>query len=37
VVLRERLYGGHVTVEGDVWPVWLDFLIAELIDAEVLT
>jgi prolyl oligopeptidase len=37
VVVRERPHGGHVTAEGDVWPVWLDFLISELMDEEELT
>ena len=33
VVLNERPHGGHAAVEGELWPVWLDFLIAELMDS----
>lgn len=32
VVVNHRPYGGHVTPEGEVWPVWLDFLLSELLD-----
>lgn len=34
VVLNERPHGGHAAVEGELWPVWLDFLIAELMDSD---
>ena len=33
VVLNERRHGGHAAPEGELWPVWLDFLIAELMDS----
>lgn len=32
VVLNERTRGGHATPEGELWPVWLDFLIAERME-----
>lgn len=34
VVLRERPHGGHVAGEGELWPVWLDFLIAEVMESD---
>jgi prolyl oligopeptidase len=30
ILLHERPLQGHVTAEGDVWPVWLAFLMREL-------
>jgi prolyl oligopeptidase len=33
VVLNERRHGGHAAPEGELWPVWLDFMIAELMDS----
>ncbi len=33
VVLHERPHGGHVAGEGELWPVWLDFLITELMES----
>lgn len=33
VVLNERPHGGHAAAEGELWPVWLDFLITELMDS----
>jgi prolyl oligopeptidase len=32
VVLNERRHGGHVAAEGELWPVWLDFLITEVME-----
>jgi prolyl oligopeptidase len=32
VVLNERRHGGHAAVEGELWPVWLDFLITEVME-----
>jgi prolyl oligopeptidase len=34
VVVNERVNGGHVAPEGELWPVWLDFLITELMESD---
>jgi hypothetical protein len=34
VVLRERPHGGHVAGEGELWPVWLDFAITEVMERD---
>jgi prolyl oligopeptidase len=34
VILHERPHVGHVSAEGEVWPLWLDFFITELMDSD---
>lgn len=33
-ILNERPHVGHVSGEGEVWPVWLDFFITELMESD---